>query len=470
MDFAGELVATPSSAAHHPLPNVRRGSLSGWGRYPSYLSEVYRPEKISELADIVTADPNRLVPRGAGRAYGDAALNAPGRVIDLTRLNRMLSFDSASATIRCEAGVTIGDLIDTILPRGFFPPVVPGTRFVTLGGALAADVHGKSHHRDSSFSAHVTSCDLMLASGEIRRCSRTEDADLFRATAGGMGLTGVIVEVEMRLRAVESAWLESEIIRAPNIDSALETFERADRQYGNSVAWIDCISTGSVLGRSVITLGDFATRDRLDGKRRRLPLRPAARRAATVPLDFPRFALSGSIVQTFNAIYYSRHRDTPRTLVDCERFFFPLDSIHDWNRIYGRDGFVQYQCVIPLAESRAALIEILDTIVRSRRGSFLAVLKKFGENEGMLSFPMPGFTLTLDFPMRDGLLPLLDHLDEMVLKRGGRVYLAKDARMRPETFRAMYPEFPAWHAIKTAVDPNRRFSSSLSRRLEMDGG
>ncbi|HVC45368.1 MAG TPA: FAD-binding oxidoreductase [Candidatus Binataceae bacterium] len=446
---------------------LKRAPLSGWGRYPRCLTDIYRPEKFAELAELITADPHQLVARGAGRAYGDAALNAPGRVIDVTRFNRMLAFDDATGLLRCEAGVTLGDIIDTFRPRGFFPVVTPGTRFITVGGAIAADVHGKNHHRDSSIAAHLASVDVMLASGEIRRCSSGENAGLFHATAGGMGLTGVIVEAELKLRRIATAWIESETVRAANIDHAIEIFDRSDRLYDYSVGWIDCASAASALGRSVINFGNFATLDQLDGKRRAAPLSLKPRRSLSVPIDFPGFALGPFTVTAFNELYFRTHRDTPRALIDCERFFYPLDSIRDWNRVYGASGFVQYQCAWPMAESRAGLVETLEAIARSRRASFLAVVKKFGAQDGLLSFPMPGYTLSLDFPMRPGLRPFLDQLDAMVLQRGGRLYLAKDARMSPAMFHAGYPRLAEWRAVKAAVDPNNHFSSSLSRRLEM---
>jgi decaprenylphospho-beta-D-ribofuranose 2-oxidase len=452
-------------------PRAREMKLTGWGRYPATDARVYRPEKIAELAAIVTGNSSSLIARGAGRAYGDAALNDRNRVVDLQRLNRMISFDESRGTLRCEAGVTIAEIIQVFLARGFFPPVTPGTRFVTLGGSIAADVHGKNHHRDSSLAAHVTSLDLMLASGEVRRCSRDQNPDLFWATVGGMGLTGVILEVEIRLRRIESAWIEGEVIRVKDVDQAIEAFERADREYQYSVAWIDCASGGASLGRSVIDLGNFAPVASLDPKRRTEPFAIRHSTRASVPFDLPNFALSSWSVRAFNTAYYAIHaRAAKRTLVDYDRFFYPLDSIHHWNRIYGKRGFVQYQCVWPAVESRAGLIETLESIGRSRRGSFLTVLKKFGPQEGMLSFPMPGYTLALDFPIDDGLFPFLDTLDEMVLRRGGRVYLAKDARMKPAMFRAMYPNLPRWRAIKNECDPNDRFSSSLSRRLAIERG
>ncbi len=464
--------ATATQILPHPTVSTRakRAMLSGWGRYPALECDLYRPEKFSELAEIVASNSTSLIARGAGRAYGDAAVNADNRVVDVTRLGRMLSFDPEGATLRAEAGVTLSEIIDVFLPRGYFPPVVPGTRYVTLGGSIAADIHGKSHHRDSSFATYVTSFDLMLASGEIRRCSRDENSDLFWSSVGGMGLTGVILEVEMKLRRVESAWLEGELIRAPNLDAAFEAFERTNSRYGNSVAWIDCASGKGKLGRSVLNVANFASRESLPPAIRQAPFELAPKFRPLVPFNLPNFVLGPLTVRTFNSAIYAMHREKAGPArFDYQSFFFPLDSIHDWNRIYGKRGFVQYQCVWPEAESRAGLIEILEAISHSRRGSFLTVLKKFGAQDGMLSFPMPGYTLALDFPVADGLLEFLDRLDAMVLKRDGRVYLAKDARMRPETFRAMYPNRPRWQQHKAAPDPNHRFSSSLARRIEMIG-
>jgi FAD/FMN-containing dehydrogenase len=449
-------------------PAGKRVTLAGWGRYPLCESEVYRPEKLAELASVVAADSQKLIARGAGRAYGDAALNAENRVLDLQRLNRMLEFDAESGILRCESGVTLDEIIGVFLPRGFFPPVVPGTRFVTLGGSLAADVHGKTHHRDSSIATHVLWFELMLASGEIRRCSREENSDLFWATVGGMGLTGVILEVAMRLRRVESAYIEGEMIRVANVDEAIEKFETADRQYEGSVAWIDCLSSKGALGRSILNVGNFAPRETLPPRLRTDPLVVDDKMLVGVPLDLPNFALNPLSVRAFNQGYFAMHRAQSHMVTSYRPFFFPLDAIRDWNRIYGKRGFVQYQCVWPLSQSRAGLVEVLEATSASGRASFLAVLKKFGRQEGMLSFPMPGYTLALDFPVTDGLLEFLDRLDEMVMKRGGRVYLAKDARMKPATMRAMYPRFREWQAAKTSADPNNHFSSTLSRRLEMD--
>jgi decaprenylphospho-beta-D-ribofuranose 2-oxidase len=469
--------AAPNSSSVHPArridpggasPKPMRAMLAGWGRYPVAESDVYRPEKLAELAAIVRSNATPLVARGAGRAYGDAAINGGGRVVDIERLNRMLAFDPATGTLRAEAGVTISEIIDVFLPQGFFPPVTPGTRFVTLGGSIAADVHGKNHHRDSSLAAHVSSFDLMLASGDVVRCSREENPELFWATVGGMGLTGVIIEAELRLRRIESAYLQGELIRAENIDAAVEAFERTDQQYRYSMAWIDCASAGARLGRCVFTVGNFARTDALPPALRQDPLNTPPRSKPRVPIDFPAFALSTPTIRAFNELYYRTHRGSrEQKFFDYRSFFYPLDSIHDWNRIYGKRGFVQYQCVWPVEESRAGLIETLEAIRAHRRYPFLTVLKKFGAQEGLMSFPMPGYTLALDFPVADGLFEFLDELDAMVLKRGGRVYLAKDARIRPDLFRAMYPNLARWQQAKASADPGCRFSSSLARRIGM---
>src|SRR5690242_17576914 len=274
---------------HAARPAAKRVMLAGWGRFPLCESEVYRPEKLAELAAVVAANSHKLIARGAGRAYGDAALNADNRVLDLQRLNRMLEFDAETGILRCEAGVTLDEIISVFLPRGYFPPVVPGTRFVTLGGSIAADVHGKTHHRDSSLATHVLWFDLMVASGEIRRCSREENSDLFWATVGGMGLTGVILEVAMRLRRVESAYIEGEMIRVANVDEAIEKFEAADKKYEGSVAWIDCLSSKGALGRSVLSVGNFAARDSLQPRLRTDPLMVNDKTIAAVPFNLPNF-------------------------------------------------------------------------------------------------------------------------------------------------------------------------------------
>jgi FAD/FMN-containing dehydrogenase len=443
-------------------------TVSGWGRYPKAESMVYRPEKIAQLGDLVRST-KAVLARGAGKAYGDAALNADGRLVDVQRLNRMLSFDAATGILRCEAGVTMAELLSTFLSRGFFPPVTPGTRHVTLGGSIAADVHGKNHHRDSSLGKHVVSIDLLLASGEVAHCSRTENSELFAATIGGMGLTGIIVELELGLTPVESAYIVNDSVPARDIDHAIEIFEEAEQKYRLSVGWFDSLSRGKQLGRGFIQLGNFARLDELDSARRQNPFAVPARFGASVPMDLPNIALIPLTVRVFNSfISFVLGNRRANAISSYDSFFYPLDRISNWNRIYGKRGFVQYQCVWPMAESRSGLVEVLEAIAKSRRASFLTVLKKFGPQEGLLSFPMAGYTLALDFPVTAGLFEFLDGLDRMVMERGGRVYLAKDARMRPETFRTMYPNFKRWIEIKNATDPAWCFNSNLARRLGMD--
>ncbi|MEO8198933.1 MAG: FAD-binding oxidoreductase [Gemmatimonadota bacterium] len=445
--------------------------ISGWGRYPTGTSQLARPEQVRGITDLVGAH-RYVIARGLGRSYGDAAINEAGVTLLLERFNRFLSFDSATGMVRCEAGVTIADLLTHFLPRGFFPPVTPGTRFVTLGGALAADVHGKNHHKDGSFSRHVEEFNLLTAEGGILRCSRQENADVFWATMGGMGLTGIVTEISFRMKRVESAYVSVDYDQAPNLDAALALFENSDQGYTHSVAWIDCLARGRNLGRSVLMRGNWATPSKLHRRQAENPHALPPARGLGVPFDAPRFLLNPASVRLFNSAFYHRHRTRHDVVVPYEPFFYPLDKIRHWNRLYGNRGFLQYQCVLPLGSSRDGMIRMLELLSSEGHASFLAVLKRFGETEGeqLLSFPRPGYTLAVDLP-RNGERQdrLLKELDQVVLKAGGRVYLAKDARLSSESFQAMYPELPRWLAIKRRVDPNRRFTSSLSRRLGLDG-
>ena len=448
-----------------------RRQLSGWGRVPSASTRLARPEQIHGLTDLVCSQP-QLIARGLGRSYGDAAINPEGVTLLIERLNRFLGFDPATGEVRCESGVTIQDLLNHLLPRGYFPPVTPGTKYVTLGGALAADVHGKSHHKDGSFSRHVSWFNLLTAGGHTVRCSREENPDLFWATLGGMGLTGVITDLSFRMKRVESGYISVDYEKVPTIDAALERFENSDEQYTQSVAWIDCLTRGSSLGRSVLMRGNWAPRTDLPARLSDRPLTVKKPRRMGVPLDAPNFLLNPLTVKLFNAVFFHRHRTGRNILVPYEPFFYPLDKIRDWNRLYGKRGFLQYQCVLPYKGGREGLIRILELLSSEGHASFLAVLKRFGESEPgqLLSFPRPGYTLAVDLP-RDGERQdrLLENLDRVVLEGGGRVYLAKDARLSAETFQAMYPETRRWLEIKRRIDPEQKFSSALSRRLGLDG-
>jgi FAD/FMN-containing dehydrogenase len=438
--------------------------MSGWGRFPRVETDL-RQAPTPREAGRTTAREEGLIARGNGRAYGDAALGA--RVtLDVTRLNRMRAFDASTGSLTVEAGVLLDDIIATFAPRGFFPPVVPGTRFVTVGGAIAADVHGKNHHRDGGFGAHVERLVLATAGGEVLALSRTAHADLFAATIGGMGLTGTILEATLRLRRIDTGWIRQRTIVAADLAAALAALDAADAAT-YSVAWIDGLARGSRLGRALIFLGEHARRDELTPAAAQMPFpRPAAPRLS-VPLDLPPFTLNRWSVGAFNEAYFRlgvRKADAP-TLVPMGPYFFPLDGIGAWNRIYGRRGFVQHQCVLPAERAPAVLAEMLGRIAARGDASFLAVLKKLGPGSGLMSFPLPGYTLALDFPVSDGLLAFLDQLDALVVAGGGRLYLAKDARQSRATFEAGYPNLKRFGDLRRTLDPALRLRSRLSERL-----
>jgi decaprenylphospho-beta-D-ribofuranose 2-oxidase len=442
--------------------------VTGWGRYPTTISDVYRPERRAEVAAIVGERRHHaFIARGFGRSYGDAALNARQSVISGERLNRFLDFDETTGVLLAEAGVQLKEILDVFVPRGWFLPVTPGTKFVSLGGAVACDIHGKNHHCDESFSRHVEYLDLLLASGEIIRCSKTQRSDAFWATAGGMGLTGVILTVALKLQRIETAHMTVDYVRTRDLDETLERCETGDADYRYSVCWIDCLASGESLGRSVLMRGEHTRVAQLPARLRAAPLAIRSKTALTVPFSFPNFAINPLSVKAFNFFYYHAHpKEKTGVITDYDTYFYPLDFALEWNRIYGTRGFLQYQPVFPLDASRQALIQTLEILSRRKVASFLAVLKRFGPQEGLLSFPMPGYTLALDIPVTGPeLLQTLAELDALVVKAGGRVYLGKDARLSPHDFAAMYPKLDEWKRIKRALDPNAIFSSDLSRRI-----
>lgn len=453
------------------IPRSVTKSISGWGNFPVQTCTLYRPEKVRDVATIVREAPGTsIIPRGLGRSYGDAALNADGAVMLLERLDRLAAFDPQTGVVRCEGGTSLADLLEIFVPRGWFLPVTPGTRFVTLAGAIAADVHGKNHHRDGCISEFVTDFDLVTASGETITCSREQNAEVFWATVGGMGLTGVILRAGLRLIKIETAYITVDYRKAQNLDHALSLFSE-DANYQYSVAWIDCLATGSMLGRSVLMRGNHTPLTQLTGPYRNEPLKLRRGRAKNVPINMPSFVLNGTSIRAFNAMYYAKHDDA-RSVTSYEQFFYPLDSIRHWNRMYGKRGFVQYQAVFPPETSRDGLVKLLEQLSASGAASFLAVLKTFGpQNQGMLSFPRAGQTLALDLPNTgESLLQLVRELDKTVLDHGGRVYLAKDACLDRAAFEAMYPRLAEFKAVKARLDPQNRFASSQSRRLGITEG
>jgi FAD/FMN-containing dehydrogenase len=457
-------------------------SLSGWGRYPVESCHVFRPEKRSEVAATLASGlQSSYIARGLGRSYGDAALNENAGVMWQVLLNRFLSFDHSTGVLECESGASLAEIIEYFLPRGWFLPVTPGTKFVTMGGAIAADIHGKNHHKEGSFSNFILDFRLLTPSGEVLLCSPDAHADIFWATVGGMGLTGIILNARLRLRQVDSAYVFVDFHKAPNLEDALETMDASDERYDYSVAWIDGIATGKTMGRSILMRGNHAPAAELPARLRKS--HPAngnsqsgVRNDLSIPthprwnlfMDFPSGALNRLTVKAFNTAYYAVHHTVPRELVGFEKFFYPLDAINQWNRMYGKRGFVQYQIALPQASGRAGLRTILDRLARSGRASFLAVLKRFGDaGGGLLSFPMRGYTLALDIPAARGLVPFLHELDRMTLDHGGRIYLAKDAALQAGDFAAMYPRLESFRAIQRKLDPNRVFSSSMARRLRI---
>ncbi|HKJ23308.1 MAG TPA: FAD-binding oxidoreductase [Myxococcota bacterium] len=447
----------------------RRQALSGFGLHPVETCRVYRPEGLDGLQAVVAGAGQSVVPRGLGRSYGDAALNPDGVLLS-TRLDRLLDFDPETGLLRCEAGVSLAEVLDVFLPRGFCFPVTPGTKHVTIGGAIAADVHGKNHHHSGSTAAFVEDFRMILASGEIVTCSRRENPELFWATLGGMGLLGFVVEARLRLRRVETAWMRVETTRARDLDAILALAE-GDSGFEYSVAWIDCLARGRSLGRSVLTRANHVGRDALPARAAAAPLAPPTPLAVRVPFTMPGFLLNPWSVRAFNEAVYRVQRDG-ETLRSCDAYFYVLDRIRDFNLAYGRRGLLQYQVWLPFETAREGLVELLEAFSRSRRASFLAVLKTFGAaSGGLLSFPGPGVTLSLDLPFTGpDLAALLGRLDEGVARRGGRVYLAKDACLAREHFAEMYPAAARFRELKAKVDPEGRFASSQARRLGLVDG
>jgi FAD/FMN-containing dehydrogenase len=438
--------------------------LAGWGRYPRHTTDF-----VTDIGRAtVSTSFNRVgaIPRGNGRAYGDAAVGEQ-TTVSTRGLDRMRSFDPVTGRLSVEAGVLLADILAAFVHRGWFPPVVPGTKFVTVGGMIATDVHGKNHHCQGGFGDHVESLELLLPDGRSVTCSATENEDLFSATIGGMGLTGLILEAAFRLRPIETGWMRQRTIVAPDLDSAISALQdTTSATY--SVAWIDCLSRGPSLGRSLIYAAEHATREELGSLQPGSPLFPPARQGSLgVPLDLPSWTLNRFSVAAFNEVYFRHGKargDAPR-LVPWEPYFFPLDSIADWNRIYGSRGFVQHQCVIPADRARGALSEILERISSVGNASFLAVLKLLGHGHGMLSFPMEGFTLALDLPVSPATFRLLAEVDEVVAAAGGRLYLAKDARQSRAMFEGGYPGLASFRDIRRAIGSEGRVASRLSTRL-----
>jgi len=435
-----------------------RSKITGWGRFPVVEGLVFKSEDLTAATAAATHS------RGLGRSYGDSSLPAGGDrpVADTTLADRLLRFDPATGMLRAEAGVSLVDLNRTFIRRGWFVPVSPGTQFVTVGGMVASDVHGKNHHLDGCFGQHVRSLKLRVADGRILECSDTVEPELFRATIGGMGLTGHILEVEFPMRAIPSPWIWGESERIDNLDAMVTGLKRAAKDWPMTVGWVDCLARGRRLGRGILMKGRWAEPD--EAPKKSLPFK----RRSRIPCEFPAIMLCKPSMKAFNLAYYWKHfQRVRRGIVHPDAFFYPLDMLDDWNLIYGRRGFTQYQCVLPHADDNGPARRFLELFVSAGGMGFLCVIKDCGaEGKGMLSFPRPGISIAMDFPIHPVKTPaLVNRLNELVLAEGGRIYLTKDTFTRAEHFRAMEPRLDAFNEVRRRWDPEVRIRSAQSVRL-----
>jgi decaprenylphospho-beta-D-ribofuranose 2-oxidase len=436
--------------------------VTNWNNYPVVEAEKFSFDYRDDIA-AKASEFSQLAIRGNGRCYGDASLSTS--IVSSLRYDKILAFDKAKGIVYCQSGLLLSDLLQIIVPAGWFLPVTPGTKFITIGGAVASDVHGKNHHVDGSFSRHIITMSILTGTGEILNCSQTHNADLFWATCGGMGLTGLILEVTFSLKKIETAYIQQKQIKAENLDEVMDLFEQYGK-YTYSVAWIDCLKKGKSYGRSILMVGEHASKEMLKTGTERLQAKEKS--LFSVPFNFPSFALNSFSVKVFNALYYAKNYKTIMdSVVHYDGFYYPLDSILNWNRIYGSNGFVQYQFVLPLKTSKEGLRDILTRISNKGLGSFLAVLKLFGEQNDLISFPMKGYTLALDIPIQPGLFKFLDELDIIVADYGGRIYLSKDARMKKEIFWNTYEKAIEFNKILKKYDPANKFTTHLSKRLDL---
>jgi len=428
-----------------------------WGRYPRVQQEVVRLWSRHGPLRLETGGGKTALPRGNGRSYGDSCLNDGGVLIDARGLDHFIAFDATEGVLRCESGVLLADILKLVVPRGWFLAATPGTQLVTVGGAIANDVHGKAHHQDGTFGRHVRRFELLRSDGSRLICSPDENPDWYRATIGGLGLTGVIVWAEIALKPIASPYIDAETIKCADLAEFFQVSADSDTDYEYTVAWLDCTARGGGLGRALFSRGNHAP-----AGSRASPAAPGRR--LSFPFQPPVSLVNGLTLRAFNKLYYHRQRKRrEKAIVHYEPFFYPLDAVREWNRLYGPKGFFQYQCVVPKSDGQAAVRELLERVGYSGEGSFLAVMKEFGDiqSPGILSFPCSGVTLAVDFPNRGArTLALMESLDSVVREAGGRVYPAKDARMSAASFQHYYPH---WRQLVPFIDPV--FSSSFWRRV-----
>ena len=429
-------------------------SLMSWGMYPKIKNSVFKFNKEETLKQIIS-DHNDLIAYGNGRSYGDSALSS--NIINVRPKDYFIDFDEERGLLHIQAGVLLSEILESYVPRGWFLKVTPGTKLITIGGAIASDIHGKNHHVEGCFSECVHEFKIMLADGEIVICSKKSTPELFKATCGGMGLTGVILDAKIYLKKINSQYIDQVTIKTKNLKETFKAFEEyQDKPY--SVAWIDCLAKGDKIGKCLLMVGDFSDNGKLDYKNKG---------QLSIPFNFPSFALNNWSVRAFNWLYYGKVKErVSKQRVDIDTFFYPLDAIGHWNRIYGKNGFTQYQFILPKETSYQGLEEILTAISKSGKGSFLAVLKLYGKaNDNYLSFPIEGYSLALDFKIEKGLFELLDKLDKIVVKYEGRIYLTKDVRVSKETFEKGYKQIDTFRQFRKEKKMDTKFQSHQSKRV-----
>jgi len=441
-----------------------RREISNWGHYPKKTVNEINSSSLERLRESILSD-RFFVPRGNGRCYGDASLG--DNVLSSLQFDHILSFDKYKGVLECEPGVILSELLEIIVPNGWFLPVTPGTKFITIGGAVASDIHGKNHHIEGSFCDHVIEIDVMLHDGQIVTCSETRNSELFEVTRGGMGLTGFITRVKLSLKSIKTSFIKQVQVKAKNLSELMELFHQY-KGYTYTMSWIDCLKRGKHFGRSILMAGEHAAPDELTIKQTANILKPWADSLFTFPVNLPSFILNQYTVKGFNALYYGKNLKRYATnIVPYDPFFYPLDKILEWNKGYGSNGFIQYQFVLPMESSVLGMTDILQRINKNGMGSFLAVFKVFGKQQNLISFPMEGCTLALDFPVRKDLFSFLDELDHIVVDYGGRLYLTKDARMKPEIFRKSYKNSEEFKTLVRKYNPDFKFRSAQSSRLEI---
>lgn len=436
--------------------------LANWTNYPkqevAFSEFAFRDDILSYVKEN-----DSLIARGNGRCYGDASLSDEN-VLSTLKTDQILDFNESSGVIHLGAGILFSDILNYIVPKGWFLPVTPGTKFITVGGAIASNVHGKNHHKEGGISNYILEFDLIGSEGTVETVTQESNKELFDLTCGGMGLTGVILSAKMQLKKIETSYIKFKSIKANNLEDAFQIFEK-HKHYTYSMAWIDCLQKGNKQGRSIVMVGEHATNAEVDKNEK---LTTVNKTLFKLPFNFPGWILNKLSVKAFNFLYYGKQLSKEvNKFVHYDGFFYPLDAILEWNKMYGKKGFLQYQCVLPLNSSYEGLLEILSIIEGKGAGSFLAVLKLMGKEDNEISFPIEGYTLALDFPIKKGLFEMLDELDEIVLKYKGRLYLSKDARMSQSMYENSYENSTSIRKKLQSIDPKNIFQSGLNQRLNI---